>query len=173
MRRRILLTVTVVAMLASSGCSDQDSSEPPADEATQERLREAYATLEAAAEDVPGARLPRLDKGEVEVVEKGETFESSAAKDLGLIRYFSQKGITFGLALIEDESERGIALGEIEFTDAPDAITLIIPKDLRHGSAPQLLAGGATFAAISRDGEIYCIDGAAVGVEPCRAVGTR
>jgi hypothetical protein len=172
MRRRILLTVTVVAMLASSGCSDQDSSEPPADEATQERLREAYATLEAAAEDVPGA-LPRLDKGEVEVVEKGETFESSAAKDLGLIRYFSQKGITFGWALIEDESERGIALGEIEFTDAPDAITLIIPEDLRHATVHQLLAGGATFAAVSRNGEIYCIDDAAVGVEPCRAVGAR
>lgn len=173
MRRRLLLALTVVAMLASSGCSDEDSSESPADEATQERLREAYATLEAAAEDAPGARLPRLDKGEVEVLEKGETFASSPAKDLGLVRYFSERGITFGLALIEDESERGIALSGIEFTDAPDSITLIIPEDLRHGSAPQLLAGGATFAAISRDGEIYCIDDAASGVEPCRAVGAR
>jgi hypothetical protein len=95
--------------------------------------------------------------------------ESSLPHDLGLLDYFHERRITFGLALIDDPSERGSALSGIEFTDAAGSIELIIPKELQHGSARELIGGGATFAAISPSGEIYCIDDAEAGVEPCPA----
>ena len=168
---RLLTTLALFALLVSAGCSsDEASSEQSADEATQERLEEAYATLEAAGKDVPNARLPRLDgKGKVEVVEPGENYQASSPKHLGLLDYFGEREIAFGLALIENESERGAALSAIEFTNATDSIELIIPKQLRHGSARELLSGDVTFAAISPSGEIYCIDDAEIGVESCPA----
>jgi hypothetical protein len=154
-----------------SGCFGESESDPQdsRDDATQESLRKAYATLEAAAEDVPNARLPRAAKGEVELVERGETYETSRPKNLGLPGYFFEQGIALGLALIDDPIDRGVVLSGMEFTNAPGSIELIIPKELRRASAGELLNGGATFAAISPSGEIYCIREADVGVEPCPA----
>ena len=170
MRPRFVIALAVATVLGSGGCSSsEDSSAPESDEATQQSLQQAYGALEAAAEDVPSARLPRLGNGEVVVVGKGETHKTSPPEDLGLVEYLGERGIAFGLALIEDESERGIALNGIEFSNATDSITLIIQKKLRYGTARELLAGGATFAAISPSGEIYCINDAEIGVEQCPA----
>jgi len=156
-----------------SGCFGEDGSDTTdsADAATIESLREAYTALEAAANDSPTARLPRIDQdGEVEIVEEGEKYHAAfPPKDLGLLDYFNDRGIAFGLALIDDPSERGLALSGIEFTNATGSLELIIPEDLRYGSARELLAGGATFATIAPSGEIYCIDDAEMGVESCPA----
>jgi len=169
MRTRLVIALAI-ATVAGGGClSGDDASTDPADEATQESLREAYSALESAARDAPTERLPRLGKGEVEVIEKGETSTPPPPEDLGLVGYLANRGIIFSMARIKDEGERGLALAGIEFTNAADSIVLIVSNELRHGSARELLAGGAGFAAMSPTGTIYCIDDADAGVEPCPA----
>ena len=169
MRTRLVISLAIAA-LAGGGClSGDDASTDPADEATQESLREAHSALESAARDAPTERLPRLGKGEVEIIEKGETSTPRPPQDLGLVDYLGNRGISFSMALIKDEDERELALSGIEFTNATNSIVLIAPRELRYGSARELLAGGAAFAAMSPTGTIYCIDDADVGVEPCPA----
>lgn len=167
--RASLVIALAIATVVGGGCLfGDDAATEPADEATQESLREAYSALESAARRAPTVRLPRLE-GEVEVVGKGEVLESSRPQDLGLVDYLGNRGISFSMALIKDEGERGLALAGIEFTGAANSIVLIAPRELRYGSARELLAGGAAFAAMSPTGTIYCIDDAEMGVEPCPA----
>lgn len=169
MRARVVIALAI-STVAGGGClSGDDAPTDPADEATQESLREAYSALESAAQDAPTERLPRLGKSEVEVIEKGETYTSPRPQDLGLVDYLANRGVTFSMALPKDEDERGLVLSGIEFTNAANSIVLIAPRELRYGSARELLAGGATFAAMSPTGTIYCIDDAEVGVEACPA----
>jgi hypothetical protein len=171
MRKGFLLPCLLATLAAFAGCSsgDGDSTASAEDEATWERLREAYAALEAAAEDVPEARLPP-HRSETDVIENPEDWATDAPVrpgDLRLLKYFAERGITFGLALIKDEGERSLALSGIEVIDAPGAITLIIPREQRTGSPPELLEASAAFAAMAPSGAIYCIDDAASGVERC------
>ena len=159
----------MVAALGSGGCSsDKDAPESSADKETKDRLQQAYTALEEAAQVAPAARLPRL-KGEIEVIRKGETLKTSPAKNLGLLDYFYEREIALSLVLVDDQSEHDKALAGIEFTKATDSVDLIIPKELRYGSAPELLAAGAAFAAQSPTGEVYCIDDAEAGVKSCSA----
>jgi hypothetical protein len=173
MRKGFLLPCLLATLAAFAGCSsgDGDSSTSAEDEATLEKLRDAYAALEAAAGDVPGARLPPHRSGrETVVLENPEDWEENALVrpgDLRLLKYFAERGITFGLALIKDEGERSLALSGIEVIDAPGAITLIIPREQRTGSPPELLEASAAFAAMAPSGAIYCIDDAESGVERC------
>jgi hypothetical protein len=165
------LAFLLVALMTFSGCSwgDDDSSGGSGDDATQESLREAYAALESAAEEVPEARLPPF-RGETVVLERSEDLEMNGParpQDSALIDYFAQRRITFGVALIRDEEQRGLALSGIELDDAPGAITLIIPREQRTGSPRDLLDASATFAAMAPSGEIYCIDDAESGVKRC------
>ena len=165
------LAFLLVALVTFSGCprGDDDSPGGSGDDATQESLREAYAALESAAEDVPDARLPPV-RGETIAVERGEEVDHAPRPtDAELIGYFAERGTTFSVALIKHESERGLALSGIEFQNEPGAITLIIPRELRTGSPRELLDAPATFAAMAPSGEIYCIDGVDSGAEPCPA----
>jgi hypothetical protein len=163
--------LVLAALAACAGCSsgEDDSSVNPGDEATQESLREAYAALEAAAEDVPEARLPPVRNKSIVLDSSEEVDLAVPPKDAELIDYFAEQGITFGVALIKGESEHGLALSGIEFQNAPGSITLIIPRELRMGSPRELLGAGATFAAMSPSGELLCIGGVESGVEPCPA----
>ena len=167
----------IAAALAAAsflgGCLSDDAADSASasDEATQEKLLEAYATLEAAAGDVPDARLPPRVQGEVEVVEAGDDLTSAGRlpqRHLALIEYFGERGVTFGLALLKDGRDPGPALGAIEFTDSRETLELIVPSGLRRATAGDLVAGGATFAAISPSGRIYCID-APDAVRSCEA----
>jgi hypothetical protein len=161
------LSALVVLVFASGGClGDDDSAPAPVDAATQDRLREAYTTLEVAAENVPNKRLPK-SKGTVEVVEEGEDFQAPRQKNLGLVGYFGEKGISFGTSIIDDESERESALRGIQFLDDTESLFLVISRHLRHASATELLDGGAMFVALSPNGETYCLSDRGAEAQPC------
>lgn len=171
--RRTHAGAIVAAAALLGGCLGDggEDSESAVDEATKQSLEEAYSTLEAAAEDIPEARLPPRISGETEVVQKGENLRAGAPSklDTALLDYFGERGIALGLAILADELEPGQALSAIEFHDVPDEVTLIVPPGLRRGTAGEMIAGGATFAALSRDGWIYCIDDGDQGVRLCPA----
>jgi hypothetical protein len=165
-------TILVAAALLGGCLGDGgDASGSAADDATKERLEEAYLTLEAAAEQIPNVRLPPRIGGEIEVVEEGEALHAEAPpkRDTALLDYFGERGIALGLAILVDGQDPGPALSGIEFHDVPQELTLIVPYGLRRGTAGELITGGATFAAISRDGRIYCIDDGGSGVRSCPA----
>jgi hypothetical protein len=97
----------------------------------------------------------------------GEDVSPPKPRPNELLDYFAERGITFGWAGIDDEEAREDVLAGIEFANDPAGLTLLIPADLREGSALEIFEGGATFAMIVPSGEIYCISGAESGVEEC------
>lgn len=170
-----LLSCSLLLVGGLAGCSGggNEPSENPPPTAIEDSLLAAYATLEDAAEDLPSARLPRV-RGQTEVIEAGEDISSISIpsewrKDFELIEYFAERGITFSVALLEKDEDRGLVLNGIEFRDDPGSITLMLPAHLRHGSAREILDASPTFATIAPSGEIYCIDDAEAGVEACPA----
>jgi hypothetical protein len=154
-----------------NGCSgDEDDQPPPPPKALEDRLLHAYATLERAANDLPDAQLPRSRTLPIEVVEAGEEISPPRfpRKDLELIEYFADRGITFSVATLDEDTDRASVLEAIAtYRDDPRSITLILPADLQAGSAVEILAAGGTFAAGSATGEVYCVDDPKSGVEAC------
>jgi hypothetical protein len=167
-----LLSCSLLLVAALAGCfgGDDEPSEDSPPSATEDSLLAAYATLEDAAEDLPTARLPRARR-RIEEIEAGEdvSVPSEPPKDFELIEYFADRGLTFGLALLKNDEDRGLVLNGIEFNNDPGSITLMLPADLRRGSARQILDANPTFATMARSGEIYCIDDPEAGVEACPA----
>jgi hypothetical protein len=152
------LVAVLVLGCVVAGCFGGDDDDAVAgDASTTEPLEAAWAALEDAAQDVPDAALPKLN-GEVEVVKPGERYTASRVAANPLIEYLGERGTVFGVAVLPDgETPPGSAVAAVEELDAAGSLTLIVPAEARHGTASELLAAGATFAARSPDGGAYCI----------------
>ena len=163
-----LVTVLAFGCLVAGCFGGDDDDVAVGDASTTETLETAWAALEDAAQDVPDAALPR-PQGEIVDVKPGERYTASKVAANPLIEYLGERGAVFGVAVLPDgETPPGSAVAAVEHLDAAGTLTLIVPAEARYGTASELLAAGATFAARSpEDGGAYCIAAADVGVVRC------
>lgn len=162
----------LVVGVSLTGCGgDADTSiDQPGDEATRAELGSAYAALEQAAEELPKEEFATFQRSAIREARRSRG-KLTSTDYLALADHLSEREVTFGVALTEPtiQAEVDNVLSGIEFNNDSESLTLIAPPRLGHSPPAELIGAGATFAAISPSGQVFCLGPDDEDARPCDA----